>query len=229
MRPTQLGVGMHARRAEQRRGVADRGAVERRVGHRAGPCSEMPTISPPSAAPPPPRPIATWSPIRAWFERPAISSAAVPTAVTRPTRRWFGDPRQLGAEGGEIREHRPVSALRRSRITSFVNHRGLSPRCRTCDNAMTSSRSPAASPPTPRARQQVIAENIAHADTPGYRARDIADFARSSTSGPALQRPRTTRPGHIPFGADPRGFEPREGPPSGRRRRTATRSRSRTR
>jgi len=27
------------------------------------------------------------------------------------------------------------------------------------------------------ARQQVIAENVAHADTPGYRARDIADFA----------------------------------------------------
>ena len=29
----------------------------------------------------------------------------------------------------------------------------------------------------PTARQQVIAENVAHADTPGYRARDIADFA----------------------------------------------------
>ena len=25
-------------------------------------------------------------------------------------------------------------------------------------------------------RQEVIAENVAHADTPGYRARDIADF-----------------------------------------------------
>ena len=51
--------------------------------------SEMPTISPPSAAPPP-SPIATWSPIRAWFDSPAISSAAMPTAVTRPTRRRLG-------------------------------------------------------------------------------------------------------------------------------------------
>ena len=59
------------------------------------------------------------------------------------------------------------------------------------------------------ARQQVIAENIAHADTPGYRARDIADFAATLEHGPAFAA-RTTRPGHIPFGADPRGFEPRE-------------------
>ena len=39
------------------------------------------------------------------------------------------------------------------------------------------------------ARQQVIAENVAHADTPGYRARDIADFARSSMTA------RRSRPG----------------------------------
>jgi flagellar basal-body rod protein FlgB len=29
------------------------------------------------------------------------------------------------------------------------------------------------------ARQAVVAQNIAHADTPGYRARDIADFAET--------------------------------------------------
>jgi flagellar basal-body rod protein FlgB len=59
------------------------------------------------------------------------------------------------------------------------------------------------------ARQQVLAENVAHADTPGYRARDIADFASILDSAPAFAA-RTTRPGHIPFGADPHGFEPRD-------------------
>ena len=37
------------------------------------------------------------------------------------------------------------------------------------------------------ARQQVIAENIAHADTPGYRARDIADFAATLDGTPGLR------------------------------------------
>lgn len=59
------------------------------------------------------------------------------------------------------------------------------------------------------ARQQVIAENVAHADTPGYRARDIADFGTVLESGVPFVA-RQTRPGHIAFGADPRGFEPRE-------------------
>ena len=36
------------------------------------------------------------------------------------------------------------------------------------------------------ARQDVIAENVAHADTPGYRARDIADFASILGSDPAF-------------------------------------------
>lgn len=58
------------------------------------------------------------------------------------------------------------------------------------------------------ARQQVIAENVAHADTPGYAARDIAPFAEVLENGPAFTA-RMTRPGHIPFGADPRGFDPR--------------------
>ena len=32
-------------------------------------------------------------------------------------------------------------------------------------------------------RQQVVAENIAHADTPGYRARDVAEFSESLRGG----------------------------------------------
>jgi len=59
------------------------------------------------------------------------------------------------------------------------------------------------------ARQQVLAENIAHADTPGYRARDIPDFAATLESGPGFAM-RTTRPGHLPFGADPNGFDARK-------------------
>ncbi len=59
------------------------------------------------------------------------------------------------------------------------------------------------------ARQRVISENIAHADTPGYRARDIADFATTLDGQDAFSA-RMTRPGHIAFGADPNGFDPRE-------------------
>jgi flagellar basal-body rod protein FlgB len=59
------------------------------------------------------------------------------------------------------------------------------------------------------ARQRLISENVAHADTPGYRARDIADFAATLESAPAFAA-RTTRPGHLAFGADPHGFAPRE-------------------
>lgn len=46
------------------------------------------------------------------------------------------------------------------------------------------------------ARQAVIATNLANADTPGYRAQGLPDFAEawSESRGPGL---RTTRPGHI--------------------------------
>ena len=60
------------------------------------------------------------------------------------------------------------------------------------------------------ARQQVIAENIAQADTPGYKARDIADFAAIVDDPMGAFTARLTRPGHIPFGADPHGFDARE-------------------
>ncbi|MCB1359255.1 MAG: FlgB family protein [Maritimibacter sp.] len=48
------------------------------------------------------------------------------------------------------------------------------------------------------ARQSIVAENIANADTPGYRARDVASFAVTydvgSANGPAHLQ--ATRPGH---------------------------------
>lgn len=46
------------------------------------------------------------------------------------------------------------------------------------------------------ARQTVIARNVAHADTPGYRAADIAGFAETYRSSGALPL-RATRPGHL--------------------------------
>jgi flagellar basal-body rod protein FlgB len=45
------------------------------------------------------------------------------------------------------------------------------------------------------ARLGVVAQNVAHADTPGYKARDIADFAESfAPKGEAM---RSTRPQHF--------------------------------
>jgi len=52
------------------------------------------------------------------------------------------------------------------------------------------------------ARQTLVARNVANADTPGYRASDMPDFAetyRASQGGTAL---RATRPGHLEYGAD---------------------------
>lgn len=44
------------------------------------------------------------------------------------------------------------------------------------------------------ARHDAISRNIANADTPGYRAVDVAEFSAENTSGFAL---RATRPGHV--------------------------------
>jgi flagellar basal-body rod protein FlgB len=60
------------------------------------------------------------------------------------------------------------------------------------------------------ARQQVIAENIAHADTPGYRARDIASFEETLDATVPDFSARTTRPGHIPFGTETSAYRPYE-------------------
>ena len=43
-------------------------------------------------------------------------------------------------------------------------------------------------------RQAVVAENIAHADTPGYKARDIPEFSATYDAGSAM---KATRPTHI--------------------------------
>ncbi len=47
------------------------------------------------------------------------------------------------------------------------------------------------------ARQAVIAENVAQADTPGYKARDIASFSDSYQNQFGVDMMRATRPGHI--------------------------------
>lgn len=57
-------------------------------------------------------------------------------------------------------------------------------------------------------RQQVLAENIANADTPGFQARDIADFSTFVDEGPAFNA-RVTRPGHMSFGSEMGGYEAR--------------------
>ncbi|TCZ63648.1 flagellar basal body rod protein FlgB [Roseicella aquatilis] len=55
------------------------------------------------------------------------------------------------------------------------------------------------------ARQRVLAQNIAHADTPGFRPRDLPDFAqqvlRQGGGGVALAR---TDPQHVAPSRDPR-------------------------
>jgi len=47
------------------------------------------------------------------------------------------------------------------------------------------------------ARQSVIARNIANADTPGYRAQDIASFAETYRSNDSQMTMRATRAGHL--------------------------------
>lgn len=57
-------------------------------------------------------------------------------------------------------------------------------------------------------RQNVIAENIAHADTPGYVARDIAPFTQV-LQGQAPFALRSTRPAHLRPSAQPVAYRPR--------------------
>jgi len=47
------------------------------------------------------------------------------------------------------------------------------------------------------ARQAVVSQNMANADTPGYAARDIAPFAAHYDPTASAQMPRVTRPGHL--------------------------------
>ncbi len=53
-------------------------------------------------------------------------------------------------------------------------------------------------------RTAVIAENVANADTPGYRARDIPPFA-TLVSDPPGRPMRATRPGHLGAAPSPDG------------------------
>ncbi len=46
------------------------------------------------------------------------------------------------------------------------------------------------------ARQAVIAGNVANADTPGYRARTISDFASAYSAGQSIDL-KSTRSGHV--------------------------------
>ncbi len=58
-------------------------------------------------------------------------------------------------------------------------------------------------------RQSVAARNMANADTPGYRAQSIPDFAETmKTDVPPPMR--ATRPGHLHFGADPGALTPQD-------------------
>lgn len=47
------------------------------------------------------------------------------------------------------------------------------------------------------ARQSAIAANVANADTPGYRARDVADFQSSWRAAHAESGMRASRAGHL--------------------------------
>lgn len=60
------------------------------------------------------------------------------------------------------------------------------------------------------ARQAVIAENLAHADTPGYREKDVAAFADTFEDAPRTARLTRTRPGHRIGGAELYGLRSRE-------------------
>lgn len=57
------------------------------------------------------------------------------------------------------------------------------------------------------ARQAIVAQNMAHADTPGYAARDIASFT-THFEGRLGFAPRATRPGHLDTPASAPGFAP---------------------
>lgn len=53
-------------------------------------------------------------------------------------------------------------------------------------------------------RNAVIARNVAHADTPGYRAQDVAAFDFGRMAADTAVQPTATRPGHA-VGRSPLG------------------------
>jgi flagellar basal-body rod protein FlgB len=57
------------------------------------------------------------------------------------------------------------------------------------------------------ARQAQVAKNIANADVPGYRARDLVEFSVSYQQDKPGVEARTTRPGHMTNGITRARFE----------------------
>lgn len=58
------------------------------------------------------------------------------------------------------------------------------------------------------ARQGLVAQNMANADTPGYEARDIKPFQALYEANEASYAPRATRAGHLFGGISARAFDP---------------------
>lgn len=61
------------------------------------------------------------------------------------------------------------------------------------------------------ARQAVVAQNVANADTPGYKARDLPPFAEVYEAGDAMPM-HATRPGHLSGGPEAGAPRPRIAP-----------------
>ncbi len=60
------------------------------------------------------------------------------------------------------------------------------------------------------ARMAVIARNVAHADSPGYKAKDLPDFAKVfAVEGGQM---RATRPGHLGAAAATGALDPQHAP-----------------
>lgn len=59
-----------------------------------------------------------------------------------------------------------------------------------------------------RARMGLIAQNVAHADTPGYKAMDLPSFAEVYRTAPS-DGLRQTRPGHLGGAQVDASFQPR--------------------
>ncbi|WP_297772887.1 FlgB family protein [uncultured Roseovarius sp.] len=57
------------------------------------------------------------------------------------------------------------------------------------------------------ARQAIVSQNMANADTPGYSARDITPFASFYEPQAAALLPRATREGHMIGRGPDRGFD----------------------
>lgn len=60
------------------------------------------------------------------------------------------------------------------------------------------------------ARMSVIAQNVAHADTPGYKAQDLPSFDKVFAAEPGGMR--ATRPGHLAASSAGMGLVPERAP-----------------